>query len=366
MDTTRKPFDRLDYTYKLFVILGLSLAAVVLASDIVVPMAFAAILAVVMNPAVVRLERWGVRTPLAITIILLITIALLVLVGWIVINQLVSLANDLPNLQSRFEAFITSTSDYLFTEFNISATDQNKLLTDLMKSVSGYVGDLVVSTSNAVSTFVQIPIYIFLFLIYRKKFKTFLLALLPGDEDMGWRKEVENVVQGYISGLMLVTVIIATLNTIGLLIVGIEHAVFFGILSGILTIIPYVGIIIGALFPIVLALITKDSLWYAVGVVIVFSIVQFLEGNFISPRITGSKVSINALAAIVALLAGGKVLGIAGMILAVPAIGIIKVLLPHTHHLKPFAILIDDEKDDEETAATDLVSNTSDDLPTED
>ncbi len=84
-------------------------------------------------------------------------------------------------------------------------------------------------------------------------------------------------------------------------------------------------------------------MWYAIGVVIVFAVVQFLEGNFITPRITGSKVSINALAAIIALLIGGKILGIAGMILAVPAIGVLKILLSHSEHLKPFVILLEDK-----------------------
>jgi predicted PurR-regulated permease PerM len=109
-----------------------------------------------------------------------------------------------------------------------------------------------------------------------------------------------------------------------------------------LTIIPYVGIFIGASLPVILALLTKDSAWYAVGVIGLFSFVQFLEGNFITPRITGSKVSINALAAIIALLIGGKILGIAGMILAVPCLGIFKILLSHSKHLSPFVILIED------------------------
>jgi predicted PurR-regulated permease PerM len=78
------------------------------------------------------------------------------------------------------------------------------------------------------------------------------------------------------------------------------------------------------------------------GVVIVFSIVQFLEGNFITPRITGSKVSINALAAIIALVIGGKILGIAGMILSIPALGITRILLTYSQHLKPFVVLIED------------------------
>ncbi len=136
---------------------------------------------------------------------------------------------------------------------------------------------------------------------------------------------------------------------------GIKHAIFFGILSGLLTIIPYIGIFIGAALPMVMALLTKDSLWYPAGVVIIFSFVQFLEGNFITPRITGSKVSINALAAIIALLIGGKILGLAGMIFAVPALGIIRIMLSYSTHLKSFVILIEDtpiEKPTEETNET--------------
>jgi predicted PurR-regulated permease PerM len=97
-----------------------------------------------------------------------------------------------------------------------------------------------------------------------------------------------------------------------------------------------------------MALITKDSVWYAIGVIIVFTVVQFLEGNFITPRITGSKVSINALAAIIALLIGGKILGIAGMILAVPAIGIVKIILSYSTYLKPFVILLGDDNPKEQ------------------
>jgi predicted PurR-regulated permease PerM len=222
--------------------------------------------------------------------------------------------------------------------------EQDQMAKDLAKGISVYIGAFLLTTTNTLSTIIQIPIYLFLLLIYREKFKQFFLSLLPNDnEEFTWKKDIENVTQGYITGLMLVTLIIAALNTIGLLALGIDHALFFGVLSGVLTIIPYVGIFIGALFPFLMALITKDSIWYAMGVIIVFTVVQFLEGNFITPRITGSKVSINALAAIIALVIGGKILGIAGMILAVPAIGIIKIVIAYSERLKPFTILLGDD-----------------------
>jgi predicted PurR-regulated permease PerM len=340
-DLIKKPFDRLDYTYKLFVVIALTITATILAQDIVIPFAFAGILSIVMLPVVKKLEERKVGAALAITIVLFTTIIILGLFIWLIVDQVVGLVNDLPNLEAKFESWVDQMSRTLRRDFGVSTAEQKNLVGEIMRSISAYLGGILISTTNTISTLVQIPIYIFLFLIYRDKFNLFFLSLLKSEE-LIWKKDVERIIQGYISGLFLVTLIIAALNTIGLLALGIEHAIFFGILSGVLTIIPYVGIIIGAMFPIIMALITKDSIWYTIGVVIVFSVVQFLEGNFITPRITGSKVSINALAAIIALLIGGKLLGIAGMILAVPGIGLLKILLSHTNRLKPFVILLED------------------------
>ena len=340
-----QPFNRLDYTYKLFVVVALTITAVILAKDIVVPLAFAAFLAVVMLPLIAKMEERKIPAAISITLVLLGTVVSVGLIIWLIVDQVVGLLNDLPNLQAKFETFINHVSRTLRRDFGISTTEQNKLAAEFMRSVSLYLGDILLSTTTAISTLVQIPIYIFLFLIYRYKFRDFILNLVPRDGGYGWKRDVERVVQGYISGLTLVTLIIAALNCIGLLALGIDHAIFFGILSGVLTIIPYVGIIIGAVFPIIMALITKDSIWYSIGVVIVFTVVQFLEGNFITPRITGSKVSINALAAIIALVIGGKILGIAGMILAVPAIGVLKIMLSNSSRLKPFVILLEDSNE---------------------
>jgi len=338
-----KPFDRLDYTFKLFIVIALAIAGIILIKDIVVPLAFAAFLSVVMLPAIKWMEGKKVNTILAITLVLLGLTCVLVLLGWLIVDQIASLLQDLPDIETRLTAFSTKTSRLLRNEFGFSLSEQNTFIKDILKSVSTYAGDVLVSTTNLISLIIQIPIYIFLFLIYRDKFRSFFQKLIPAQEGMQWKNELENVLQGYVTGLSLVTLIIAALNTVGLAILGIDHAIFFGLLSGLLTVIPYVGIFIGAALPTLLALLTKDSAWYGVGVIAIFSFVQFLEGNFITPRITGSKVSINALAAIIALLLGGKILGVAGMILAVPAIGVVKIILSHTTHLKAFVVLLEDD-----------------------
>jgi putative heme transporter len=367
---TIRTFDRLDYIFKLLIVVALIITAVILLRDLVIPIGFAGLLSVIMLPLVKRIEK-KTGTTWAVLIVLLGGIIVFGFLSWLLVNQVINLANDLPNIESKFERWVGEMRARITDTLGISTDEQEKMLKDAAKTVSAYVGAFLLTTSNTVSTIVQIPIYIFLFLIYREKFKLFFLSYVPNDrEELTWKKDVERVIQGYISGLLLVTLIVAVLNTIGLLALGIDHAIFFGILSGVLTIIPYIGIFIGALFPVVMALITKDSGWYALGVIIVFTVVQFLEGNFITPRITGSKVSINALAAIFALIIAGKILGIAGMILAVPTIGLLKILLSYSTHLKPFVILLGDdnvlEKKDDPTTRTPPVKELKKDLKKKD
>ena len=339
---TEKNWNRLDYTYKLMVVMALSIYAIILCRDIVIPLAFASFLALVFVPIVSRLEK-KTGTILAVTIVVVGGSILFALFAWLLVNQIISLVNDLPNLEDRASRFVTDIKGLIWNELSIDQKELNQLIQDFLKGVSVYLGAFLVTTGNTLATVVQIPVYMFLILIYKDKFQMFFISLLPhNDDEMQWQKEMQAVTHGYITGLVLVTVIVAVLNTVGLLFLGIQHAIFFGILSGILTIIPYIGIFIGALFPTLMALITKDSIWYAVGVVSVFAVVQFLEGNFITPRITGSKVSINALAAIIALIVGGKILGIAGMILAVPALGMMKIALAYSSRLRPFVILLGD------------------------
>jgi len=142
--------------------------------------------------------------------------------------------------------------------------------------------------------------------------------------------------------LLLVILIVGTLNTISLLLLSIQNAFFFGFFAAVLVLVPYIGVAIGSILPIILALITKDSAWYAIGVALSFGVIQFLEGNFITPYIVGSKVSINSFVAIVALILFGNLWGIGGLVLALPLTAIIKVVFDSIDKLKPWGFLLGD------------------------
>ncbi len=336
-DTT--PLDRI---YKTLVVLVIVICIVIFLRDLLIPVAFACLFAVVLLPLVKRLEA-KVGPVLSILIVLLTAFTVMSLLVWLVIDQLTGLANSLPNLEKRFYTVISDINWQISKTFHIGYAEQTRLLKEGLTNLSTYIGSLLLSASFLIYFFVQVPIYIFLLLLYREKFNEFFNSFSFGEE-LKWKQEITGVIRGYISGLTIVVLISGTLNSIGLLIIGIENAFFFGFLIGALTMIPYVGIIIGATFPAVFALLTKDSLWYPFGVLMLHFTIQFVEANFITPKITGSRISVNALAAIIALLIGERILGVAGMILAVPAVGILRIILSYSDAWRPFVILLEDKK----------------------
>lgn len=340
----KSSLQRIDYVYKLLFIVGIIITVLIIASDIFVPLLLAGFIAFGLLPLVKLFERWKFSRVWAIICTLFVATAMLGGLFYLVILQVIDLATNLKGIEQKFNAFLNSSREYVSATFNIDTKEQNAYLQKGLDNVGAEVSGIVASFSGMLAIIIQIPLYVFLLLLYHTSFKLFLLRYFPistsSEKSDNWLQKVKTVMQGYISGLGLVILILAILNTTGLLVLGIDYAIFFGVFAAFLTVIPYIGNFIGAFLPMLMALITKDSAWYAVGVLGVFLFVQFLEGNLITPKIMGSKVSINALAAIVALLIGGKILGIAGMIISIPCMGILKVILSYSQHLRPFTLLI--------------------------
>ena len=187
------------------------------------------------------------------------------------------------------------------------------------------------------------PLYIFFFLLYRDFFRSFFYKVFGHTRrtkvDAVFQR-IYTVVKDYLAGLVLVICIVGTLNTVGLLILGVDYAVFFGFFGAVLILIPYFGIAIGSILPALFSLVTQDNPLVALGVIGVFLFVQVLEGNFITPYIVGSKVSINPLAAIIVLILWGQLWGVTGLILALPMTAIIKVIFDSVEPLKPYGFLL--------------------------
>jgi predicted PurR-regulated permease PerM len=141
-------------------------------------------------------------------------------------------------------------------------------------------------------------------------------------------------------GMILIVIIIGFVNSIGLWIIGIDNPFLFGFLGATLSIVPYVGTLLGAIIPVVYAFVSYDSLWIPIGVAVLFWGVQLISDNFLSPKIVGGSLELNALTAILSLIIGAAVWGIAGMILFLPFAAMLKVICEEYEELKPVALLI--------------------------
>jgi predicted PurR-regulated permease PerM len=342
-------FEQPAYVKVALILISLALIVVGLtvASGLLIPLSFSFLFALLLHPISARLEKWKVPRILAIFICLILIIMVLVGVMYFIIAQMMNFGQDLPELQARFVQLVDEFHTFIATRFGVDKTHQLDWIRDQARGAIASSGALLTGTLSATtSTFADLslmPIFIFFFLYYRNFFIDFLQRLFKSTPNQNISEvalKIQEVVKNHIMGLFLVIVILAALNTVGLLLLGIKYAFFFGALAAFLNIIPYLGILIGSILPILMALLTKDSIWYAVGVAAVFTFVQFLEGNFITPNIVGSKVGVNPLAAIIALILGGMIWGISGMILSIPFTAILKVIFDHVPGLEPFGFLL--------------------------
>ena len=334
------------------IIAALVILLLVYAREILIPFTIAVFFTFLLLPVSGFLHRIGL--PNFIAIILSILLAMVVFGGLIYFfyTQIMSFSEDLPQLREKLSAKLNEVQNWLMREFRISKRTQEQWLKSKAEETAGSGDKVIVSVFAFTGTFIAnmalIPIYIFFLTLFKEKYKQFVLMVSPTREQetvMGIMKQITVVSQKYLKGMLIDVAILSVLNSTGFLILGIEHAILFGVLASFLNIIPYVGVLIGSLLPVAMALLTMDSFAYALGAAGVCVVVQFIDNNIINPYVVGSSVSINPLTATLALVAGALIWGIAGMVLAIPIMGMIKVVCDNIPVLKPYGFLIGEERD---------------------
>ena len=229
-------------------------------------------------------------------------------------------------------------------EFGYRPSKINKWITDTQsQAISSYAnGETLSQLGQLTITLVLIPVYLFMMLYYKSLLLEFIRKLFRFEHHtaiVDVLTNSKNIIQSYLVGLFFEMIIMAVLNSAGLLILGIDYAIILGILAAVLNIIPYIGGIVATLLPMTIAFVTKESLVYPVLVFVVTIIIQFIDNNFIVPKIVASRVQINALVSVIGVLIGGAIWGVAGMFLSIPLIAILKVIFDHIDSLKPWGFL---------------------------
>lgn len=308
-----------------------------------VPLSFAALISFILYPICRWMESRRVPRPLSIAAGLALILAFVGAVIALLGSQFMRFKEQWPQLQVKLSQTIDDLARYLQTNAGIEPDMQRSWGQSLVESVLGFLGSSLVDSAIGGVLLVLIPVYVALILYHRTMLVNALIQLFPANRKEMILELLHKTITTYynfIKGMALVYLVVGILNSLGLWILGIPDAILFGFIASILTFIPYVGIMIGALLPITVAWITFNSIWYPLGVIAIFTVVQYLEANLIFPVAVSQRMNINTLGTIIAMVIGGIIWGGAGMILFIPFAGILKLISDETDELKVLGTLL--------------------------
>ncbi|WP_264564021.1 AI-2E family transporter [Flavobacterium sp. N3904] len=332
----------------------LSLIALVailyIGQDIIVPLVFALLFAILLGPVVIFFKR-KLHFPNILAIVFALTLSVCIVIGTLLFVswQISDILNDWNTIKTNVFIYFESIQDFMSQYFHLSKDDQAKFINNAKQNSTEQgktiIASTLVSLSDVMVNLTLIPIYTFLILLYKNHFLKFLSKLYdqkyyPKLKDILFQIKVS--VQSYILGLIFEMIAVSILTAIGFWFLGIKYTLVLGIITGILNLVPYLGILFAGLLSIIATLTGSADISIIIGVIVVNIIVQLIDNNILVPLIISSKVEINAIVSIVGIIIGGAICGISGMFLAIPIIAIFKVIFDRIDYLEPWGYLMGD------------------------
>jgi predicted PurR-regulated permease PerM len=318
---------------------------------VLVPLTFAAILAMLMAPVCRKLDSLGFHRVFSSLICIFILLTVFVFMLFILFAQVNSFRQDIPVIEQKVNTMIASIHTSLEERFNIPVEEQKQVVQKQIRyfteSSSTYISSIVTGTAGIIINAIFIFVISFLLLFGKEKYYNFFLKLMHGTHDdvkTSLLNRITLVAQRYLVGRSLSMLVLFILYLIALLIIGVNNALLLSLVAALVNIIPYVGPILAGVFPFLAALVAQDSFEPAIWVVVSFSVIQGIDNYFVTPFVMGGEVSLSALATILSIICGGFLWGIAGMILFIPLLSIAKIIFDHVEAFKPYGYLIGDDQ----------------------
>lgn len=316
-----------------------------IAQGIILPLVYAFIIAILLNPLVNFLMRKRFSKPLAITVAVVLAMIVLIGVLVLIVYQFSVFSETFPQLKEKFTLTKTGFVQWISETFGFKTAEINaRMDASRLKVINDFaVGQRLTEIGHIVVVLLLLPVYIFLILHYKTLLLEFIRKLFRTEHHIAVvdvLAKSKSLVQTYLTGLLFEMAIVAVLNSVGLLILGIDYAIILGLIGAVLNIIPYIGGMIAIALPMTIAYITKDSALYPLLVLLLYTFIQLIDNNYIIPKIVASRVKLNALISIVVILIGGAIWGIPGMFLAIPLTAIAKVICDNIEPLKPWGFLL--------------------------
>ncbi len=343
MDIKQYPF----YIKSTVILFGLVLLSYTLINlkDILSPLAFASVIAILLNPLVNKLHKKVPRI-LAIITVLLLTIVAVGTILFFLSSQIARFSETFPLLVKKFDQIVQHLQQWLLNDFGVTAQKQVQFFREALNGGKAALGKTLGSALGTLALILLVPVYVFLFLFYKSLILCFLYDVFSDEYSEKVREvlnQTKTAIQSYMVGLLLEAFIVAILNSTALLLLDVDYAILLGVIGALLNMLPYIGGLIAITLPVLIATVTKDGYSTQIGVIIAYLIIQFIDNNILVPRIVSSKVQINALFSILVVLLGGALWGVAGMFLSIPFVAILKIIFDRIDELKPWGKLLGDE-----------------------
>ena len=347
-------FIRLPFLVKLTLVvmsiigIGYLLA---LGESILAPFFLAFLMAMLFLPVATFMEK-RLRLTRSLSTIASVLIMLMILTGLVYFfgSQLSDFSKDLPHLRVQFTNVFNDLQNWVSKTFHVKIDEQLDYLDQGLDKLLSSSAMILGFTFGIFSTglgFIVFFILFFIFILnYRRVLNNFIVTVFNEKHKASVQEvvnEVRVMTKKYIIGLCLQVVIVSILTSIVLAVLGVKYAVLLGILTGLLNVIPYLGICIALLISCFIAFATTTPST-CIYVIIGYIGVHIVDGNIILPFVVGSKVKINALFSFIGIVIGEHLWGIAGMFLCIPAIAILKIIFERVEGLKPWGKLLGEEE----------------------
>ncbi|TZF81500.1 AI-2E family transporter [Pedobacter sp. BS3] len=322
----------------------------ILGKEILAPLLFAFLFAILLMPAASFLERrCRMKRGLAALFSVLLLVIIVSLVLFLLGNQLSNLISDWPMLKAQITNAFHDLQLWIYHRFNINANKQityiNDSATKMLASTASVIGITLLTLSSTLLFYLFTLLFTFFILLNRRLLFQFLLALFNkqhADTIFEITRQIQRIIKQYITGLFLQMCILTVITCIVLSVMGVKYAILLGMLTGIFNVVPYIGIFTALLISVLITFATASAA-KALFVAIAFLLIHSLDGNIIMPVVVGGKVKLNALIVMLGIIIGEMIWGIPGMFLCVPYIAMLKIVFDRIDDLRPWGILLGDE-----------------------
>ncbi len=339
--------QKLNYAVQLLFLFILTFAGAYLASPFLVPLVLAAVLSMVFIRLCNYFESKGAPRGFASLYCILLLIIVAAAVVTLLSIQLGDLAENMDSMKKHLFEMLESLKQWINQTLGIKKAAQQKMIDE---NTSGKSSGMMLSFATGLvgimTDTILVLVYIYLFLSMRGHIKKFILKLVPKKENAETTDVIQQagkVSQKYLSGLAAMIGVLWIMYGIGFSIVGVKSALFFAVLCGLLEIIPFIGNLTGTSLTVLAVMAQGGDGKMIIGVLITYFLVQFIQTYILEPLIVGEQVNINPLFTILAIVLGEFIWGVAGMILAVPLLGMTKIICDSYPHLQPYGYLLGPE-----------------------